>query len=128
MKKIAVSILILFALSLFSAYNVFAENKEDLKIIKKAVKKNSRYKAGTEVMWLKVLVRDTKANKDKLKVSLPISIIEILSKHSRDKDLKVDCDTCSFDLSELLAELRKLGPTALIEIHEKNELVKIWLE
>ena len=128
MKKITASVLILFALSLFSAHASFAKNEDDLKIIKKAVKKNSRYKAGTEVMWLKVLVRDTKAKKDKLKVSLPISIIELLSKCSRDKDLKVDCDTCSFDLSELLAELKKLGPTALIEIHEENELVKIWLE
>jgi hypothetical protein len=128
MKKIAASVLILCTLSLFSAHSVFAENKEDLKIIKKAVKKNSRYKAGTEVTWLKVLVRDTKAKKNKLKISFPISIIELLSKCSRDKDLKVDRDSCSFDLSELLVELKKLGPTALIEIHEENELVKIWLE
>jgi hypothetical protein len=128
MKKITVFVLVLFALSLFPAHASSAKNEDDLKIIKKAVKKNSKYREGKEVKWLKVLVRDKKAKKHTFKLSLPIPVIDLFAKSGRDDDLEVDCDDCSFDLRELFAELKRLGPTALIEIREGKKLVKVWLE
>ncbi len=126
-KKIIILVsMMVFSLSLMSP--VMAENRDDIQAIKKAVKENPNYQAGQEVKWFKVLVHDTKANKDKVKITLPISLVEVFIKHSQDKDLKINRDEFKVDLKELFAELKQLGPLALVEIYEDDEVVKVWLE
>jgi hypothetical protein len=44
------------------------------------------------------------------------------------KNLRIDRDDYDIDLKELFAELKKVGPMALIEVYEDDEIVKIWLE
>lgn len=128
MKKAASVVLLVFVLSFCMTTLLLAESKDDIQAIKKAVKENPQYEAGTEVKWFKVLVTDNRTKKDKVKVTLPVSLIEIFLKASKDKHLRVDCDEYDIDLRELFAELKKLGPTALIEVYEGNETVKVWLE
>lgn len=128
MKK---SILALFlALALAGAQTPFlgAESKDDIQAIKKAVKENPQYEAGSEVKWFKVLVTDTRTNKDKVRITLPISLVEVFFKLSENKHLCLDHATQDIDFKELFAELKKLGPMALIEVYEEDEIVKIWLE
>lgn len=128
MKKVASLVLIVFVLGVFLPNLLLADSKDDIQTIKKAVKKNPKYKAGEEVKWFKVLVTDNKTKKDKVKITLPISLIETLLKCVDEDDLDIDSDECDIDLKELFAELKRLGPTVIIEVIEDDETVKIWFE
>ncbi len=128
MKKVASLVLIVFVLGVFLPNLLLADSKDDIQAIKKAVKKNPEYKAGEEVKWFKLLVTDNKTKKDKVKITLPISLIETLLQCVDEDDLKIDTDECDIDLKELFAELKRLGPTVLIEVIEDDETVKIWFE
>ncbi len=128
MKKVASLVLIVFVLGVFLPNLLLADSKDDIQTIKKAVKKNPEYKTGEEVKWFKVLVTDNKTKKDKVKITLPISLIETLLKCVDEDDLKIDTDECDIDLKELFAELKRLGPTVLIEVIEDDETVQIWFE
>jgi hypothetical protein len=128
MKKVASLVLIVFVLGVFLPNLLLADSKDDIQTIKKAVKKNPKYKAGEEVKWFKVLVTDNKTKKDKVKITLPISLIETLLKCVDEDDLDIDSDECDIDLKELFAELKRLGPAVIIEVIEDDETVKIWFE
>jgi len=128
MKKIASLVLIVFVLGVFLPNLLLADSKDDIQAIKKAVKKNPAYKEGEEVKWFKVLVTDNKTKKDKVRITLPISLIETFLKCSNEKSMKINRDECDVDLKELFAELKKLGPMVLIEVYEDEETVKVWLE
>lgn len=128
MKKITASVLAVMVLSFVLMNFLSAEDTSTIQAIKKAVKENPKYNAGSEVKWFKVLITDTRTKKDKVKITLPISLIELMAKHCNEKNLKVNRCEYDIDLKELLAELKKLGPMALVEICEDDELVKVWLE
>ena len=128
MKKAAIIVLIVFVFAFLLVNLATAKNNDDLQAIKKAVKKNPEYEAGKEVKWFKVLVTDNRTKKDKVKITLPISLIEYFIKCAHDKHLKVNRDECEIDLKELFKELKKLGPTVFIEVVEDNETVKVWFE
>lgn len=128
MKKAAILVLILLALSVLLISFLLAGGSDDYQVIKKAVKENPNYKPGKEVKWFKVLVADSKTNKVRVKVTLPISVIEIFLECAGDKHLKIDHDDCEIDLKEVFKELKELGPMALIEVYQEDETVKIWLE
>ena len=128
MKKVAIIVLIVFVFTFLLVNLATAKNNDDLQAIKKAVKKNPEYEAGKEVKWFKVLVTDNQTKKDKIKITLPISLIEYFIKCAHDKHLKVNRDECDIDLKELFKELKKLGPTVFIEVVEDNETVKVWFE
>jgi hypothetical protein len=128
MKKMATLISIVFILNIIAIGALHAEHHDDIQAIKKAVRKNLQYKAGDEAKWFKVLVMDTRTKKDKVKITLPVSLIELIMKCADDERLRVTRDEYDIDLRELFVELKKLGPTALIEVYENGEVVKIWLE
>lgn len=128
MKKVAILVLITIVISFLVVGILLAESKDDIQTIKKAVKKNPAYKAGNEVKWFKVLVTDNRTKKDKVKITLPVALIEFFIKCTDDKHLRINRDECDIDLKELFAELKKLGPMVLIEVHEDEETVKVWFE
>jgi hypothetical protein len=128
MKKVASLALILFVLGVILPSFLLADSKDDIQTIKKAVKKNPEYKAGEEVKWFKLLITDNETKKDKVKITLPICLIEILLECVDEEDLDIDGDECEIDLKELFAELKRLGPAVLIEITEDDETIKIWFE
>jgi hypothetical protein len=128
MKKTAWAVLALVGLLFLVPSFVSADQNDDLQAIKKAVKENPSYEAGKDVKWFKVLVTDTKSNKEKVRITLPIAIVEAFVKCADDKHLRIDHDHCDLDIRELLSELKKVGPMALVEIYEDDEIVKVWLE
>jgi hypothetical protein len=128
MKRITVFVLALILMGFVSLGAAFADSNDDFQAVKKAVKDNPQYDPGKEAKWLKVLVTDTRTNKDKVKITLPISLVELFMKCADDRNLRIDRDEYDIDLKELFAELKKVGPMALIEVYEDDELVKIWLE
>ncbi len=128
MKKAASVALIVFVLFVFLPNLLMADSKDDIQAIKKAVKKNPDYKAGEEVKWFKLVVTDNTTKKDKLRITLPISLIEFFLDCVDDDELMIDKDECEIDLRELFTELKKLGPAVIIEIIEDDETVKVWFE
>ena len=125
MKKTALLIIIVFVAGLACAH-AGAYHKSDLQIIKKAVKKNPSYKPGQEVRYFKVLIRDTRRHKVRLKVTLPIVLVEVLAECG--DDLDIDCDYDNVNFKKLFRELKRIGPMSIIEIHGDDALIKIWLE
>lgn len=128
MKKTAVAILAVIALTFLAAPVLRAEGANDFQAIQKAVKQNPAYEEGKEVKWFKVLITDTKTGKDKVRVTLPLALIEALVNCSDDKNMKFKEHGCDIDLKGLFAELKKVGPMALIEIMDEGQLIKVWLE
>lgn len=128
MKKVAIIVLILFVFTFLLINLATAKNEDDLQAIKKAVKKNPEYEEGKEVKWFKILVTDNRTKKDKVKITVPISLIEFFIKCANDKHMRIHRDECDIDLKELFKELKKLGPTVFIEVVEDDETVKVWFE
>ena len=127
MKKAAIVGLAVFVLGLAPVY-ALTEDNPDLQAVRKAVKENPHFKQGGEAKWFKVLVTDIDTGKDKVKITMPLSLVEIFMRAAGDKNLRVDLDDGDLDLKQVFRELKKLGPMALIEICEDDELIKIWLE
>jgi hypothetical protein len=107
---------------------VIAKEDFDLKTIKKAVKKNPRYRRGQEVHWFKVLIRDGDSRKDKLEITLPLSLVDLLFECTKDKKMNIDCGDYDLNLRKLYKELKRRGPKSLIEIRGEDGVLKIWLE
>ncbi len=130
MRKIASLVLMLFVFGVFMPSLALADTRDDFQAIKKAVKENPNYKPGQEVKWFKVLITDNKTKKDKVKITLPIALVETLLECSHQKHMKIDCDEWDIDLKELFAELKKHGPMVFIEIYDEDEdaTIKVWVE
>jgi len=128
MKKLAILVTVIVLLSLLAVGTVRSERDDDIQTIKKAVKENPRYTPGKEAKWFKLLVTDTRAKKDKLKITLPISLVELFMRCTQGKHLSIDCEEYDIDLKEFLSELKELGPSSLIEVCDDDEVLKIWLE
>lgn len=126
MKKATFLALAAFVLAFALGGIALAEGHDDIQAIKKAVKENPNYEPGKEVKWFKVLV--TEDGKDKVRVTLPISLVEAFVKCADDKHMHFDRGDCDIDFEELLAELKKVGPMAIVEIYDEGETVKVWLE
>lgn len=128
MKKTALAALFVLGTALAAAAWPAADRTDDFQAIQKAVKQNPAYEEGKEVKWFKVLVTDAKTNKDKVRITLPIGLLEVLVNCAGDKALRVRNEGADIDFKALLTELKKVGPRALIEVYEEDEIIKVWLE
>ncbi len=129
MKKTAIISVLILALALMFSGQGFA--RDVAQDVKKTVKENPKFEAGKTAQWFKVLVTDSRTGKDKVKITLPIALAEVLAKyagHDGKHCLKLDREDMDINLSELFAELKKLGSMMFIEVYEEDETVKIWLE
>lgn len=128
MERTTIAVLAVLAVALVAAPFARAGRTDDFQAIQKAVKQNPAYEPGKEAQWFKVLITDTKTGKDKVRITLPLSLIELLVSCSDDKPMKLNEGKCDIDLKTLFAELKKVGPMALIEIMDEGALIKVWLE
>jgi hypothetical protein len=62
-----------------------------------------------------------------VKISLPISLVEMMINACPEEKFKVD-NGCQIDIKKIWNELKKSGPLALVEVEDHGETVKIWLE
>ncbi|MFQ6082365.1 MAG: hypothetical protein ACE5WD_03285 [Candidatus Aminicenantia bacterium] len=128
-RQIIVFTIFVVVVSLSFSNFLLANSREDYKVIKKAVKKGTvtQPRADEEVKWFKILVIDNFTKKNKVKVTLPISLIEIFLRGCKDSKFQLE-NECEIDIREIFQELKKLGPMTFIEVYEKDETVRIWLE
>ena len=120
MKKL---VLIIFVIStlVVGPLPAFGDSADDYKVIKNAVKK----KGSKNVSFIRIEIVDKGKKKEKVKIKLPLSLVELLADCTKEK---IDIDNFKFDLKKIVAELKKSGPTTLVEIESEDESVKIWLE
>lgn len=125
MKRNLILVAFVLAAFLAAAFPVLGDSssEKDYKVIKNAVKQK---KDTGEILCFRVEVTDKKTNKVKVKIKIPMSLIELVA-DCKD-DLKIGKEKCKLNLKKMLEELKKMGPTALIEVEEDDELVKIWIE
>ncbi len=128
MKRTAGLALALIALMVLTPTLASADRRDDLQAIKKAVKENPVYEPGKEVKWFKVLVTDSRNNRETVRITLPIALVEIFANAADDDDIRIDHHKCDLNLRELLSEIKKAGPMALVEICDHDEVIKVWLE
>jgi hypothetical protein len=128
MKKTSLFILVVFVVLILLSHFVLAKEDFDLQTIKKAVKKNPQYKKGRKVQWFKLLIMDGDCKKDKLEITLPLSLVDLLFECTKDKKMNIDCGDYDLDIRRLYKELKRRGPKSLIEIRGEDGVLKIWLE
>ncbi len=132
MKKTAVAIL---ALVLLGAATLPADaaDRRDFKVIQAAVKKspNPEYVEGREAKWFKVLITEGRAGEAKIRLTLPVALIELVMGCDAARRVRFDRGRrgpCEVDLKALWAELKKAGPMALVELEDDGTVIKVWLE
>lgn len=123
MKRLIMIVFFMILILIFGVYTVNGSFSEDYKVIKRAVKGK---KASKDVTYFKILVVDNTSRKVKIRLSLPIALVEMLSECT-DDSIKIKSH-CRIDFKTVFKELKKMGPHCLIEIDNGDESVKIWFE
>jgi len=128
-KKITTLIILaVFGFGLAAAPAIAATHDKDFKVIQRAVNQGSARATSGEVKWLKVLIQDSGSSEAKVKITLPIALIEAVLACTDGKHFKVDEGDCEIDLKAVWAALKKAGPMALVEIEDDGAVIKVWLE
>lgn len=122
MKKL---VLIIFVIStLFvGTMPTFGDSTEDYKVIKKASKNK---KNSGDITWFRVEIVDKTEKKAKVKIRLPISLVETLADCTEGK-INLE-NKCKLDLKKVLADLKKHGPMTLVEIESEDADIRVWFE
>ena len=127
-KRTTLIILAILGFGLAAAPVFAAANEEDFKVIQKAVRQSPDSATGGEVRWFKVLVTDAKSSEAKVKITLPVALIEAVLACTDGKHFKIDDGDCDIDLRAVWNALKKAGPMALVEIEDDGAVIKVWLE
>lgn len=107
---------------------LFAASADDYKVIKKAVNGPAASAAGQKnAKWFKIVVTGKAGTREEVKISLPISLVEMMIDACAEEKFTVD-HGCRIDIRKIWNELKKAGPLALVEVEDHGETVKIWFE
>jgi len=101
---------------------------DDLQTIRKAVRENPDARPGKELRFLKVLVLDEKTGREKVKVTLPLALVDLVLRCAGHTRIDLGRGECDVDLAALFEDLKKAGPTSIVEVADHGEIVKVWLE
>jgi len=127
MKK-RIVVLSIWLVVFFLAAALFAAAADDYKVIKNAVKSSETSASGqNSVQWFKIMVTGKDGSKEKVKISLPISLVEMMINACPEEKFEVE-HGCRIDIKKIWNELKKAGPLALVEVEDHGETVKIWFE
>ncbi len=125
-KKIVVSSFCLVVF--FLAVVLFADAADDYKVIKNAVKgQGAPAAAGKNAQSFKIVVTGRAGAREEVRISLPISLVEMMIAACPEEKFKVD-HGCDVDIRKVWDMLKTAGPMALVEIEADGETVKIWFE
>jgi len=127
MKKIALALAVVLVLGLAAAPLAAIDNK-DLQVIKKAAQEDPASAPGRTPKWFKILVQEGPTNKETVRVTLPIALVELFIKSSRNHCVRFHDSDLDLDLAQVWDELKKMGPMAIVEVQDHGERIKIWLE
>jgi hypothetical protein len=126
-KKVIMAVLLVTFLCL-TAGPSFTLDRDDYQVIKKAVQENPKSQPAGEAKWFKVLIVDKTTGKEKVKVTLPISLVEIFVRCAENKEIKMDGKNQNLNIEQLIEQLKKAGSMSIIEIDDEEAAIKVWLE
>lgn len=125
-KRIVGWLLVAFVFA--AAAGLFASAAEDYKVIKNAVQSPAASRPGGKAtQWFKIAVFARNGSREKVKITLPLSLVESVLNACPEKKLRVE-NGCDIDIQRVWRDLKAAGPLALVEVEEEGETVKIWLE
>lgn len=125
-KRIAVLSVCLMVFVL--AATLAAAAADDYKVIKNAVSGPAASKAGQKsLQWFKILVTGKDGAQEKVKITLPVSLVEMMLSACPEKKFNVE-HGCEIDIQRIWNDLKAAGPLSLVEVEDHGETVKIWLE
>jgi len=127
MKKTTILVLSVLASAFFLGFFAMAQEKDDFRDIKNAVSTNAASGAEKEAKWFKILITDNRTSREKVKVTLPISVVEVFLRYADDKHVRFH-DDAEIDLAQVFKELKAMGPMAIIEVNEDDMTIKVWFE
>jgi hypothetical protein len=127
MRKNTFWLVVLLAGSVMAA-GLFAAAGDDYQVIKNAVKKSEAAAGGAKnLQWLKIVVTGRDGAGEKVKITLPVSLVELMLNACPEKKFNVE-HGCEIDIQRIWNDLKAAGPMALVEIEDHGEAVKVWLE
>lgn len=127
MKKTIFWLVVALVGSLMAA-GLYAGAADDYQVIKNAVKKSDASPVGAKnVQWFKIVVTGRNNGKENVKLTLPVSLIEMMLTSCPQEKLHA-AGNREIELRRVWEDLKKAGPQALVEIEDEGETVKIWLE
>jgi hypothetical protein len=101
---------------------------DDYHVIKNAVKRSAAAAPDAKhVQWFKLVVTGKGNDKEKVKLTLPVSLIEMMVNSCSQEKFHATGNH-EIELRRVWADLKQAGPQALVEIEDGDETVKIWLE
>lgn len=127
MKKTIVTVLAMLVVLALAA-GLYAGRNEDYKVIKNALHGVVDGGGGRQpARWLRIEVQGEKGAGENVKISLPVSLMEMIIRSCPEKRFHVD-HGCEIDIRKVWSDLKAAGPLALVEVEDHGETVKIWLE
>ncbi len=107
---------------------LYAGADNDYQVIKNAVKRSDTPVGGAKnVQWFKIVVTGKNGDKERVKLTLPVSLIEMMVNSCSQEKFHA-AGNHEIELRRVWEDLKKAGPLALVEIENEGETVKIWLE
>jgi hypothetical protein len=125
MKKTVLALILVLAAAPLSAAE---KNRADLTVIRKAVLDGPVAGPAAESHWFKLVVTDTRRNREIVKISLPIGLCELFLRKCGDTKVRMENHLADIDLAEIWAELKRSLPRTVIEVSGPKETIKIWFE
>jgi hypothetical protein len=123
MKKNIVVTIVIIMTFMAASFLVRGDSADDFKVIKKAVKG----KKITSPTWFKLEVTEKRSKKSKVKIKVPVALIDFLA-DCVDDDIKVKKNDCDIDLKKLMKILKKHGPMTIIEVDGDDCIVRLSFE
>jgi hypothetical protein len=120
--------LLVMLVGLALAAGLYAGRNDDYKVIKNAVHGSAEDGGGRrQARWLKIEVTGRNGAGERVKLTLPVSLMEIMIRACPEKKFSIDRG-CEIDILRVWNDLKAAGPLALVEVEDGEETVKIWLE
>jgi hypothetical protein len=127
MKRSIIGLLVLLVVLALAA-GLYAGRDDDYKVIKNAVQRAADAGGGRQqARWLKIEVKGRNGAGENVKLTLPVSLMEIIIRACPEKRFSVE-HGCEIDIQRVWNDLKAAGPLALVEVEDHGETVKIWLE
>jgi len=84
--------------------------------------------ASDDVIWLRVEVRDQGGEHSKVKVNLPLSLVELVidSVDKREFMANIESEHPSLDIPRLWREVRKMEGDDFVSVETDNERIRVW--
>ena len=84
--------------------------------------------ADKNIIWLRVEVNDQGGEHSKVKINLPLSLIEVVvdSIDKREFMAEIENEHPSLDIPKLWKQIRKLESDDFITVESENENVRVW--